>query len=97
MPYAILAHPKAQRDLDALPPAVAHGLRAVLGALAADPRGRRFDLKKLQAVDGEPSAQRLRVGQYRVILRIDHAAREILVARIGHRRVVYRGLASAFD
>ena len=71
MPYVLLAHPRAQRELDELPSRIADGLRAVLQELATRPRDPKFDLKKLNAVDGEPPALRLRVGEYRVILRID--------------------------
>lgn len=91
MAYRLLAHSRAQQELDDLPPRVAGGLRAVLHAFAENPRARRFDLKVLKGVDGEPPAQRLRVGDYRVILRVDHVAREILVVRMGHRSDVYRG------
>jgi mRNA interferase RelE/StbE len=95
--YALLAHPSAQRELDALPKAIRAGLKAVLHALAEDSRSRRFDLKALRAVDGEPPALRLRVGDYRVILRIDHEKHEVVVAKVGHRSSVYRGLGSGLD
>lgn len=97
MAYKLLAHPVAQKELDKLPPRIAEGIRAVLGALAENPRGHRFGLKPLRAVDGEPPALGLRIGEYRVILRVHHAEREIRVARIGHRRTVYRGLGSIGD
>ncbi|MBI3073650.1 MAG: type II toxin-antitoxin system mRNA interferase toxin, RelE/StbE family [Deltaproteobacteria bacterium] len=35
---------------------------------------------------------RARVGDYRVVYRVDDRAVTILVVRIGHRRDVYRGL-----
>lgn len=92
MRYSLLAHPRAQRELDGLPTIVAQGIRSVLEALAVDPRSRRFDLKQLRGIDGEPPAQRLRIGEYRVVLRIDHRSREIRIARIGHRSDVYRGV-----
>lgn len=87
----------AQKDLDALPPRIAGGIRDVLRALAEDPRDPRFDLRPLRAVDGEPPALRLRIGQYRVILRIHHREREIRIARIGHRSRIYRGLGNVGD
>lgn len=97
MPYALLAHPAAQKELDALPQTIADGIRAVLAALAEEPRSRRFDLKALKAVDDEPPAMRLRIGQYRVLLRIHHDERAIRIARIGHRKNVYRGLGHVMD
>jgi len=48
-------------------------------------------------VDGDPPGVRLRVGEYRVILRIDHKAKEILVARNGHRSNVLRGVEHLDD
>lgn len=97
MPYQLLAHPAAQRGLDALPKQIADGLRRVLRALAEEPRSTRFDLKALKGVDGEPPALRLRVGEYRVILRIYHDFQEIRIARIGHRKPVYRGIKGLGD
>lgn len=76
---------------------IADGIRRVLRALAAEPRSRRFDLKPLKAVDGDPPAMRLRIGEYRVILRIHHDDREIRLARVGHRSTVYRGLEGVGD
>ena len=93
MPYALLAHPKAQREIDSLPNAIAAGLRAVLREFANDPRDPRFDVKPLRAVDGEPPAMRLRVGEYRVIFRVHAKEKEIRIARVGHRSKVHRGLA----
>lgn len=97
MPYVLLAHPVAQKELDALPPRIADGIRAVLKALATSPRGPRFDLKPLKAIDGHPPALRLRIGEYRVILQIHHDLREIRIARVGHRKTIYRGLSGFKD
>lgn len=97
MPYALLVHPTAQKELDALPRAIGDGIREILRALAEEPRSRRFDLKPLKAVDDEPPAMRLRIGEYRVLLRISHDVREIRIARIGHRKNVYRGLGHVLD
>ena len=93
-PYAVLARPTAQKELDALPPRIAEGIRRVLRELAKGPRAPKFDVKPLRAVDGEPPALRLRVGDYRVIFRVHAREREVRIARIGHRRSVYRGLDS---
>lgn len=97
MAYAVLAHPRAQRELDKLPARIADGLRAVLLALAESPHSKRFDISPRRAVDGHPPALRLRVGDYRVILGIHDADKEIRIARIGHRSKVYRGLGKDFD
>ena len=89
MAYALLASPAAQRELDGLPRRIGDGIRAVLMALAQDPRSERFDLRLLRGRN--PGRRlRLRIGDYRVLLSVDHARREILVARIGHRSSVYK-------
>lgn len=97
MAYALLASPAGQKSLDALPKAIADGLREMLHALAESPRSRRFDIKALRGPQREPPLLRLRVGDYRVILFIDHERQEIVLARAGRRATVYRGLASIGD
>jgi mRNA interferase RelE/StbE len=92
VPYALLAEPRAQRELDALPPRIQQGLRLVLQTLAQNPRDGRFDLKPMRGVRRRPPYLRLRVGDYRVLLQVDHKARQILVAMVGHRKDVYRGV-----
>lgn len=44
--------------------------------------------EKLAAQD----AYRIRVGDYRIVFRVDDRAREVLVTRVKHRRDVYRRL-----
>jgi len=95
--YALLAHPVAQREMDALPPDIAEGIRRVLRAFAGNPRSDRFDVKPLRAIKGEPPALRLRVGEYRDILRVYPDGQEIRIARIGHRKNVYRGITGIGD
>ncbi len=90
MPYALLASPHAQRDLDDLPVRIADGIRLLLHALAEEPRSRRFDIKQLGG-SHRSKRLRLRIGEYRILLDIDHQRQQILVARIGHRSTVYRG------
>lgn len=86
----LLASPRAQKELDALPSRIADGLRQLLGALAEDPRSKRFDLKPLVGGRGKLPRLRLRIGDYLVILEIDHARQQILVGRVGHRSTIYR-------
>lgn len=73
----------AQRDLKKLSgeqrPRIVHALRT----LEIDPRR---GAEKLAATD----AYRVRVGDFRIVFRVDDAAREVVVARIAHRREVYR-------
>ena len=91
MAYVLLASPAAQRELDDLPEDIADGLRLVLHELAKQPHSKRFDIKLLRGGTPGIKSLRLRVGDYRVILQFDHAAKEIHIVRIGHRSTVYRG------
>ncbi len=61
--------------------------RERLGALE-DPRSIGLPLK----TTGERSFWRYRVGDWRIVARIEDDALHILVVRIDHRRSVYRGL-----
>jgi mRNA interferase RelE/StbE len=54
-----------------------------LVGLADDPRGQSEKLA------GE-GAYRKRVGDYRIVFRVDDALKEVLVTRIKHRREAYR-------
>jgi mRNA interferase RelE/StbE len=98
LPYDLLAHRVAQKELDALPKDIADGLRKALRALAAAPHDARFRLKALAGAPPErPPYLRLRLGDYRVILRIDDKRRQVRVVRIGHRSTVYRDVAGLDD
>lgn len=92
MPYRLEAHRDAQKELDGLPPRISAGLKQVLRDLAEDPEGDRFDLRPIQGHTAVPPTLRLRVGQYRVLLKIAHDRDLIRVLRVGHRSNVYRGL-----
>jgi mRNA interferase RelE/StbE len=81
--YEVLLGPSAQRDFKKLPPDTRDRIRAAMTVLAKTPR------RGAQRLAGEDS-YRVRVGDYRIVYRIDDAAREVLVARIKHRREVYR-------
>jgi mRNA interferase RelE/StbE len=59
-------------------------LRAAIDALAVEPRPRGAE--KLAGRDD----YRIRVGDYRVVYAVDDRDRLVLVARIAHRREVYR-------
>jgi mRNA interferase RelE/StbE len=81
--YLVLVSTAAQRDFGRLPPGVKERIREALVGLRQDPRGQS---EKLAAED----AYRNRIGDYRVVFRVDDSSREILVTRIKHRRDVYR-------
>jgi mRNA interferase RelE/StbE len=54
-------------------------------ALAMEPRPR--GVRKMQ---GGHDQYRIRVGDYRILYRIDDSQRRVLIVHIGHRRDVYR-------
>lgn len=58
-------------------------MREAMLRLQDDPRLRAEKLA------GEDS-YRVRIGDYRIVFRVDDRAREVLVTRIKHRREVYR-------
>jgi mRNA interferase RelE/StbE len=59
-------------------------VRVVVDGLAADPRP--VGVAKLAGRDD----YRVRVGDYRIVYAVNDAERLVLVARIAHRREVYR-------
>lgn len=86
MTYRILIDPRAAKHLESLPkPLIARIDGAVL-ALAENPRP--VGVKRLRGKLKE--GWRIRVGEYRVLYRIDDEARQIKIFDIGHRRDIYR-------
>ena len=83
MAYEVLATRSAQRDIRKLPPETKPRIRAALAELADDPRRAAQKL----AAEG---VYRARVGDYRIVFRVDDQAGEVLVVRVKHRRDVYR-------
>ena len=77
----------AERGLSALPKAVLKRVDAAILALADDPHppGSR----KLQGVD---DLFRVRVGDYRIIYRVEENRLVIVVVNVGNRRDIYRSL-----
>ncbi len=92
MKYTLEAHREANKQLLTLPPKIADGIRRVLRDLAANPSTDRFDLKPIQGHSSRPPTLRLRIGKYRVLVKIRHEKQRIRVLRLGHRSVVYKGL-----
>jgi mRNA interferase RelE/StbE len=84
-PYQVAVAPGVRRALRRLPEKIAAAcVEFVLGPLAANPH--RLGKPLMGPLEGWHSARR---GAYRVIYRIDDAARRIDVARIDHRADVY--------
>jgi mRNA interferase RelE/StbE len=84
--YGIAWTPSAKRELARLPEKVAAAVvEFVYGSLAENPRRVGHELHLELA--GRHSARR---GEYRMIYRIDDAARRVSILAVDHRRGVYR-------
>jgi mRNA interferase RelE/StbE len=79
--YEVLASRAAARDIKRLPPESKPRIQRAISALAEEPRSHA---EKLAAED----AYRVRVGDYRIVFRVDDRAREVPVTRVKHRRDV---------
>ncbi len=85
MSYQVEITPAAQRQIKKLSPDVQQRIIERLEALAVEPRPPR-----VVKLEGEESLYRVRVGNYRIVYKIEDDILLILVAKIGHRRDVYR-------
>jgi mRNA interferase RelE/StbE len=79
--------PAADRDLKRLDPAIRAQLLRASTILSHSPLPGQGDRIKL-LVGVTPRHFRLRVGDYRIIYRIE--GRRVIVVRVAHRREVYR-------
>jgi mRNA interferase RelE/StbE len=82
--YSLLILPRAQKQLAALPAEQLNLAELKIGALTDNPRP--AGCKKLT----ERSGWRIRFGNYRIIYKIDDAAKTVTITDVGHRREVYR-------
>jgi mRNA interferase RelE/StbE len=83
--YEVRLHREAVRSYRRLHGSARERIRAAIDELAREPRPRAAT--KLVARDD----YRIRVGDYRIVYAVDDHERVVLVARIAHRRDVYRG------
>ena len=79
--------PRASRDARRVDSA---SMRRIAAAID---RAAREETSDLQRMRGAGRRWRLRVGDWRVILRYDRRERKMVILRIGHRREIYRGRA----
>jgi mRNA interferase RelE/StbE len=82
--YEVRLHPAAAREYRRLQGSVRERIRTAIDSLATVPRP--AGVVKLAGRDD----YRIRVGDYRVVYAVDDVERPVLVARIAHRREVYR-------
>ena len=69
-----------------VPPERAAQVRRAIGNLSADPRPR--GAAKMRGT-GEQEDWRVRVGDYRIVYRVDDEARTVIVLAVGHGGSVY--------
>lgn len=84
--YRVELQPSAERDLERVDPQLLTRISGRIDAQAIDPRA--GGAEKLSGVE----LHRVRVGDHRILYRIDDAARAVFIHRIRHRREVYRKL-----
>ena len=82
--YDVRLLPAAAREYRRLQGPLRDRIRSASDALALDPR--RPSVMKLAGRDD----YQIRVGDYRIVYAVDDAERLVIVARIAHRREVYR-------
>lgn len=84
MSYVILFRSSAEKQLEELPKIYYQRIKNKILNLADNPypAGR----EKLKGGDKE---YRIRVGDYRIIYRVEHAQLIVVIIKIGHRREVY--------
>lgn len=82
--YSIKIIPQAQKDLDKIPAKIFPKIKEEILKLEQNPRA--HGAIKLTAEQG----YRLRVGDYRILYRIDDVLKTVYLYRVKHRKDVYR-------
>jgi mRNA interferase RelE/StbE len=89
MIYAVLLHPKAAKELQALDEPMRTRIRNRLRELGSDPEKTG---KKLKYSD----YWSLRIGDYRAIYEISEEKRQVIVLFVGHNKNVYDDFSKLF-
>ena len=82
--YKLRILPVAQKDLDRLHGKIFHKIKNEIILLSNNPHP--YGALKLTNENG----YRIRVGDYRILYRIDDKEKEIYIYRVKHRKEVYR-------
>lgn len=82
--YSLKIIAQAQKDLDAFRGKVFDKIKKEIAVLPKNPRP--YSAIKLTQQEG----YRIRIGDYRVLYRIDDKLKEIIIYRVKHRKEVYR-------
>ncbi len=86
MKYAVLLEKRAEKELKKLPSVILIQVDKRIHSLMSEPRPN--DVKKLKGK--EKDGWRIRVGEYRVLYRIDDSIQEVKIYRIKHRKEAFR-------
>jgi mRNA interferase RelE/StbE len=82
---ALIVRPQALKQLEAVPRDIARRLRERLERIAEDPFRPQPGVKPMS---GEASSFRVRQGDWRAVYFVEDG--DVIVARVGHRKRVYR-------
>ncbi len=83
--YSVQFLPSAAKEFKKLPVAVKQRISVQIDALRLDPRPP--GTKALQGGNGQ---LRIRIGDYRVIYRIQDEQLTVLILKVGHRNKIYK-------
>jgi mRNA interferase RelE/StbE len=87
VPYDVTFATAAAKSLEGLDRGLLRRIKSKIEKLAENPR-----LSGSIKLSGHADLYRVRVGDYRVVFRIDDAAKTIEIAIVADRKVVYRDL-----
>lgn len=82
--HSVRVLPAARRDLDALDAGAFSRIKSKILILRESPRP--LGVVKLTAEEG----YRLRVGDFRILYRVEDGSKTVFIYRVKHRREVYR-------
>ena len=88
MPYSVRISPAADREIRKLDRPIQSRILKRLDGLMMDPRPNGVE----KLVGSDVPRYRVRVGDYRIVYRIDDQVLTVLVLKVGHRKEIYREL-----
>lgn len=85
--YTVEFTKSAEKEFLRLPKKVRERFAEAFKLLSISPYSELLKIKKLKGTD---DAYRIRIGEYRLIYKIEQQVLTVLVIKVGHRREVYR-------
>ena len=85
--FEVRFKPSVEKDLRNLPKAVVDRAIKRIEALAGDPIPRQS-----QKLQGTLHLYRIRIGDYRIVYKVDSGRQLVVIQHVRHRRDVYKGL-----